>query len=1454
MRALFVTTSFESWRSQKRWRGRARECRWWSRPGLRWRRLPQHQRAAVHLEDAAALGGYAGVRASVAGSSSSSSSSSESPERLARRRSGESAGTVRRFYRYLGSDALAVQAAREALSQLLAELGHGGEALPAFSVEREDCYYVLVAAEAGAGTLSQGEEDILWWLLSETFEPERFSESIPFIPDALVEIGPRLNFQTAWCSNAMNIFRACGLQQVRRVERSRRYAVEFHSVAGVAEEPASSLATLVLAHREAFLQKFTARIHDRMTEQTYQRPLQSFETGIVPEPVYRVPLLRDGKAALQQLNQRMGLGLDAWDIDYYYNMFRGMNRDPTNVELFDIAQSNSEHSRHWLFRGRVVIDGEEQPHSLLDLVREPLRRNPTNSVLAFVDNSSSIRGPRPFRTLQPLFPDVPSEWAEHQADNDILMTAETHNFPSGVAPFPGAETGTGGRIRDTAATGTGSLVGVATAGYSVGNLRIPGYSLPWEDPSFQYPNHLESPLTICIQASNGASDYGNKFGEPVVQGFCRSFGLRLAVDGGGDRRVEYVKPIMFSGGLGQMDHRHAHKGAPQPGMCVVKVGGPAYRIGMGGGAASSMVQGDNRAELDFDAVQRGDAEMEQRAYRVIRACVEMGERNPIVSIHDQGAGGNCNVVKELIHPAGARIDVRQIIVGDETLSVLEIWGAEYQEQFGLLLRPESMPLFRQLCERENVPLAVLGQVDGSGKVVLFDSRSGEVVEELELERVLGQLPRKRFEDSRVHRPRPTALSLPMTTGASMITKSDHDLVSVLNRVLRLLSVGSKRFLTTKVDRSVTGLVARQQTVGPVQLPLADVAVAALSHVDEVGAATAIGEQCLKSLVWPAAMARMAVAEMLTNLAAARITRIEDIKCEANWMAAGKLSGELASMYEAAEALSAMMTTLGIAIDGGKDSVSMAARCPGEADTVRAPLTLVVSGYAPVLDVMRVLTPAIQRSGASEVLLLDPSDGRARLGASALAQVYGQVGDSCPDVESVGSLRAAFELVQQLIDEELALSYHDRSDGGLMVALLEMAFAGNCGLDMYVDPRRLDVLFSEEVGMLVEVPAEAAAAVMERAATTVVRDAGGVDRAHLSCRRVARTRRDKIIQFFQHERATAPALSMDMRDLRALWEETSFQLEALQANPICVAAEKKACYERHGLAYRVPFEVQRTPPHVLASPRAPRVAILREEGSNGDREMAAAFHLAGFRAVDVSMRDLSSGRVRLDDFRGVAFVGGFSFADVLDSAKGWAGVIRYRAEIAEQFERFRQRPDTFSLGVCNGCQLMALLGWVPGRFVRNESDRFESRFGLVRINAGTPAIMLRGMEEAVLGVWVSHGEGRAIFPLDDRPRVAPMQYADDSGEVVSVTDTSRGYPFCPNGSVDAIAAVCSADGRHLAMMPHPERTIHLFNWAYLPEEARQQWSVSPWLKMFQNAREWCEQTAEARDTQRDAAAA
>jgi phosphoribosylformylglycinamidine synthase len=1267
--------------------------------------------------------------------------------------------------------------------------------------------------------LTENERRVLTWLLAETYQPEGFGPRSMLDGGApVLEVGPRMSFQTAWSTNAVAVCHACGLTKIRRIERSRRFRVE-------ADRP--------LTDDECA--RFLSLVHDRMTECPYPRPLETFETGITPEPVRTVPLIGDGRRALERLNRELGLAFDEWDLDYYTTLFvERVRRDPTDVECFDIAQSNSEHSRHWFFRGRLRVDGVEAPKSLLALVKETLDAHPNNSVLAFRDNSSGIRG-YPVRTVLPAEVGAPSPFVSCRPEYHVIFTAETHNFPSGVAPFPGAETGTGGRIRDVHATGRGGLVIAGTAAYCVGNLRIPGYPLPWEDPSFVYPANLASPLEIEIEASNGASDYGNKFGEPVIQGFTRSFGARLA---NGERR-EWIKPIMFSGGIGQLDARHVEKGSPEPRMLVVKIGGPAYRIGMGGGAASSMVQGENVAELDFNAVQRGDAEMEQKVNRVIRACVELGDRNPIVSIHDQGAGGNCNVLKEIVAPAGARIEIRRVPVGDATLSVLEIWGAEYQENDALLIRPEHARVFGALCEREHAPFAFVGEITGDGRIVVRDEAADATPVNLELDAVLGAMPRKTFTLERAPAPRePLRLPPGLTVRQA------------LDRVLRLLSVGSKRFLTTKVDRSVTGLQARQQCCGPLQLTVSDVAVIAQSHLGLTGAATAIGEQPIKGLLDAAAMARLAAGEALTNLVWARVSALTDVKCSGNWMWAAKLPGEGAALYDAAVALHDILIALGIAIDGGKDSLSMAARAPdgrGGSETVKAPGSLVISAYATCPDITRTVTPDLKRPGASRLVYVDLAGGRRRLGGSALAQVFGQLGDEPPDLNDPALLARAFETVQTLLDERLILAGHDVSDGGLVTTLLEMAFAGNCGLDVDLGEATTDplaALFAEELGLVLEVDAAEQRRVLDAfrrarvsavplGSAVAVVSAGSVGSGGSADRIVIRA-------------GGRVVLDDDMRDLRDLWEATSFALDRLQADPDLVETEQRGLRHRTTPPYHLTYTPALTAPAVLDRAAQPCVAVIREEGSNSDREMASAFHLAGFEPWDVTMSDLVAGRVTLERFRGAAFVGGFSFADVLDSAKGWAGVLRFNQRVWSEFERFYARADTFSLGVCNGCQLFALIGWVPWRgldgraqprFIHNASGRFESRFPTVRIEP-SPAIMFRGMEGSRLGIWLAHGEGRAIFPdagaLErvERDGLVPLRFVDDAGEA---TET---YPFNPNGSVRGIAGLCSPDGRHLAVMPHPERTALPWNWAWMPESWKR-YEASPWLRMFQNAREWCE---------------
>jgi phosphoribosylformylglycinamidine synthase len=1291
-------------------------------------------------------------------------------------------------------------------------------------IETEYCFNIDTISP-----LTNKELNLLQWLLAETFEPENFSEKSfltqnpkPRTQNYILEVGPRMNFTTAWSTNAVSICHACGITKIIRIERSRRYKLTGNSKFEIRNS------------------NFLDLIHDRMTECQYPEPLTTFETGIKPEPVFIVPLIEKGKGALKKINTELGLGLDNWDIDYYYNLFvNDIGRNPTNVECFDLGQSNSEHSRHWFFKGKLIIDGIEKPYALIDIIRQPLKANPNNSVIAFKDNSSAIRGNK-IATIIPEYPDRTSRFRKARLKYHIIFTAETHNFPTGVAPFPGAETGTGGRIRDVHATGRGSLVIAGTAAYCVGNLRIPAYPLPWEDISFGYPANLASPLQIEIEASNGASDYGNKFGEPVIQGFTRSFGLRLP----DSERREWVKPIMFTGGIGQMDYRHTEKGKPKKKMLVVKIGGPAYRIGIGGGSASSMIQGENIAELDFSAVQRGDAEMEQKVNRVIRACVEKGKENPVISIHDQGAGGNCNVVKEIIYPAGAKIEIRKIQLGDNTLSVLEIWGAEYQENDALLIRADRIEMFLSLCKKEKVSCSAIGEITGDGYIMLYDGTDDSTPVNLDLSKVLGEMPQKTFHLETIV-PELKPLMLP----------EDITVRGAIERVLRLVSVGSKRFLTNKVDRSVTGLIVQQQCVGSLQLTLSNVAIVSQSHFGLAGAAMAIGEQPIKGLISPQAMARMSVGETITNIIWVKISTLEDIKCSGNWMWAAKLPGEGARIYDAAIALRDILLELGIAIDGGKDSLSMAAIVPvssGRTETVKAPGTLVISAYASCPDITKVITPDIKRPGESKFIYIDFGNGKNRLGGSALAQCYKQIGSESPDVDNPRLLKNAFNAVQHLIDKGLILSGHDRSDGGLIVTLLEMAFGGNCGININIEVKKirisedkksnlhnfstsqlLSLLFSEELGLVIEYLPE-----NEDSITGLLQE------NKILYQIIGNTIKEKEISISINGEIV---LKEDMRVLRDIWEETSYQLDRLQANTECVDEERKVNFDRKGPPFKLKFAPKRTSQRVLKKDLKPKVIIMREEGSNGDREMASAFFHAGFEVWDLTMTDLLEEGTILDEFRGIAFVGGFSYADVLDSAKGWAGVIRFNKKLYEQFHKFYERHDTFSLGVCNGCQLMALLGWVPWkgipdnmqpRFIQNKSGRFESRFPTVRI-LSSPSIMLKGMEGSNLGIWVAHGEGRLYFPdktiMQDilQKNLAPIRFVDDDEEF---TET---YPFNPNGSPSGITSLCSPDGRHLAMMPHPERVFLRWQWPYMPEDWKKNLKASPWLKMFQNAREWCE---------------
>jgi phosphoribosylformylglycinamidine synthase len=1243
--------------------------------------------------------------------------------------------------------------------------------------------------------LTAEELNILKYILADGFVAETISEK-PFIvnENGIIELGPRINFATASSTNLVAICHKCGLKKISRIEKSRRHSLG----------------------KGIDLHDFVKKNHDRMTECLYVKSLVSFQSVVDFSDNYTIPMIEEGPDALLRIN---GLAMDEQDRNFYYNYFVGYEkRNPTIMEIMDLNNANSEHSRHGHFKAKQIINGIEMPETLMDIVRSTLEANHENSIIGIRDNSSAIRGFEIW-TIMPEFSGKVSRFEKKKVTYHILFTAESHNHPTLIEPFQGSGTGIGGMLRDMNSTGSGSLIIAATAGYCVGNLLIGGYDLPWEDKNLIYPESKATPLNIIIRASDGASDYGNKFGVPVICGFTRSVDQKLA----NEERCGFVKPILFAGGIGQIDDKHTEKGEPEKGMLIVQIGGPAYGVGFGGGAASSKISGENEEKLDFDSVQRGDAEMENKANRVIRACVEMEDKNPIVSIHDQGAGGPANVLKELVGDAGGRINLDKIIRGDSTLSDLKVWVSEYQERFGFLIYPDRIEEFREICQREKVNCEILGEVAEDGRFVVYSDKSESNLVDLDLKKVLTGLPQKTFSDKRIAtilKP----LELPENLSVS----------EALHEVLRDLAVGSKRFLTNKVDRSVTGLIAQQQCCGPLQLTVSNVAVIAQSHFGFTGGATAIGEQPMKMMVDPKAGARMAMTEALTNLVWAKITKLEDVKCSGNWMWTPKISGEGAALYDAATALRDFMLKLKVAIDGGKDSLSMAVKI-GD-NLVKSPRQLVISAYAPVPDIRKVITPDIKMPGESELAFINFSAGKARLGGSALARVYGQNNcEESPDVENVFSLVRAFEAIQTLIEKDLILSGHDISDGGLITTLLEMAFSGNCGLDISMKNAQNPIrkLFAEEAGLVIEYEKDKSLEVLKILHRNMLwPDVIGI------------TQKNDRININYNDQTV---LGVSMPELRSRWEETSYQLERLQTNSGCADEERENIFKRTGPKYVVSFEPKPTSPQIIEIKEKPEVAILREEGSNGDREMASAFFQAGFSPWDITMSDLIEEKVSLDRFRGLVLVGGFSYADVPESAKGWASTIRFNEKLKKMFEDFYRRSDTFSLGVCNGCQLLALLGWVPWygipdhmqpRFASNLSGRFESRWSEVKI-IKSPSIMLEGMDGSSLGIWMAHGEGRLHFPDPKilahiiKKNLAPIVYVDDGG------NTTESYPFNPNGSPEGIAALCTPDGRHLAMMPHPERAFLNWQWPWMPKELKQRLEASPWLKMFQNAREWCE---------------
>ncbi|XP_070855529.1 phosphoribosylformylglycinamidine synthase isoform X4 [Drosophila suzukii] len=1095
------------------------------------------------------------------------------------------------------------------------------EGVGVLSVRTERCYHLEYSAQADHPLAL---DELLLWLVKQPLISDQslVKQSALQAEDRmqlLLEIGPRFNFSTPYSTNCVNIFHNLGYTEVRRMETSTRYLLTFGEGSDVPEAT-----------------RFVSLLGDRMTHCLYTEdntPKTTFDEQLPEQQAdwHFVPVLQEGRTALERINHELGLAFNDFDLNYYHNLFsKELRRNPTTVELFDCAQSNSEHSRHWFFSGRMVIDGVEQPKSLIRMIMDTQAHTNPNNTIKFSDNSSAIVG-FGHKVIVPLSVVAPGPVHLQNDQSDLIFTAETHNMPTAVSPFSGATTGTGGRLRDVQAVGRGGIPIAGTAGYCVGALHIPGYEQPYEPPHYKYPATFAPPLHVLIQASNGASDYGNKFGEPVISGFAISYGLNSA----DDTRNEYVKPIMFSGGLGTMPASMREKLPPTRGQLLAKIGGPVYRIGVGGGAASSLeIQGSGDAELDFNAVQRGDAEMENKLNRVVRACLELGDQNPILAIHDQGAGGNGNVLKELVEPgfAGAIIFSKEFQLGDPTITALELWGAEYQENNAILCKADHRDLLEKICRRERCPISFVGVVTGDGRVTLLESSAPKDFEQalnefncstaypfdLELKYVLGDMPKRTYDLKRELR-QLRELCLP----------KDLRLDEALERVLSLVAVGSKRFLTNKVDRCVGGLIVQQQCVGPLQAPLADYALATVSHFSNAGIATSIGTQPLKGLLDPAAMARMCVAEALSNLVFVKISQLADVKCSGNWMWAAKLPGEGARMFDACKELCHILEELQIAIDGGKDSLSMAAKV-GD-DTIKSPGTLVISTYAPCPDVQLRVTPDLKgpSSDFKSALLWINLESSLRLGGSALAQAYAQQGNETPNLTRSDLLGKAFKITQSLLVDGLLKAGHDVSDGGLIVCLLEMAIGGLSGLRVELseplkslksydaaveklDRPELALLFAEECGWVVEI----LDADLERV-RSIYNDAGvpnyylGItDGFGLDSRVVVK-------------HGASELLNQPLRLVYQKWERTSYELEKLQTNPECAEAEYNSLKYRQAPQYRGPLNLQAE--LSLKRSCAPvRVAVLREEGVNSEREMMACLLKANFEVHDVTMSDLLQG--------------------------------------------------------------------------------------------------------------------------------------------------------------------------------------------------------------------------------------
>ena len=1276
----------------------------------------------------------------------------------------------------------------EKLLQKAAALG-----LPEVKLKSEFWYFV-------------GSEKALDAATVEKLQALLAAQSVKETPEAreglhLFLVTPRLGTISPWASKATNIAENCGLEGIERIERGMAVWLE-----GCLNDEQK--------------QQWAALLHDRMTESV----LPDFQTAsklfhhLESETFSSVDVLGGGKEALVKANTEMGLALSADEIDYLVENYQALQRNPSDVELMMFAQANSEHCRHKIFNADFILNGEKQPKSLFGMIRDTHNAHPEGTVVAYKDNSSVIEGAK----IERFYPNAAENqgYRFHEEDTHIIMKVETHNHPTAIAPFAGAATGAGGEIRDEGATGKGSRPKAGLTGFTVSNLNIPDLKQPWEQ-DYGKPEHISSPLDIMIEGPIGGAAFNNEFGRPNLLGYFRTFEEKF------DGQVRgYHKPIMIAGGLGSIQAQQTHKDEIPEGALLIQLGGPGMLIGLGGGAASSMNTGTNDASLDFNSVQRGNPEIERRAQEVIDRCWQLGDQNPIISIHDVGAGGLSNAFPELVNDAGrgAVFKLREVPLEEHGLNPLQIWCNESQERYVLSILEKDLDTFRAICEREHCPFAVVGTATDDGHLKVRDDLFSNNPVDLPLNVLLGKPPKTTRSDQTVR-----SSEKPFNAGNIDITEAAY-------RILRLPTVAAKNFLITIGDRSVGGMTHRDQMVGKYQTPVADCAVTMMGFNTYRGEAMSMGEKPTVALFDAPASGRMCVGEAITNIAAVNIGDIGNIKLSANWMAACGNEGEDEKLYRTVEAVSKACQALDLSIPVGKDSLSMKTvwQDGEEKKSVVSPLSLIISAFAPVKDVRKTVTPELKNVEDSVLLFVDLGFGKARMGGSAFGQVYNNMSGEAPDLDDTDHLKAFYNVIQQLVAEDKLLAYHDRSDGGLFAALVEMAFAARCGLNVDltslvanqadVNEASIRALFNEELGAVIQIAKQdvAAAEALFKAAALPLHTVGTIGSD------------EKIVIRNQ----AGIVLEQTRADLQRAWQETSHAIQRLRDNPACADSEFALIgdNDRSALFADLKFDVNEdiAAPFVNSGAK-PKIAILREQGVNGQIEMAAAFTRAGFDAYDVHMSDLMAGRVHLADFKMLAACGGFSYGDVLGAGEGWAKSILFHPALRDQFAAFFADPNTLTLGVCNGCQMVSNLAEIiPGtagwpKFKRNLSEQFEARLSMVHVPKSA-SLILNEMQGSSLPVVVSHGEGRADFALhggkiSDGLGIA-LQYVDGQNQVTQT------YPLNPNGSPQSIAGVTNADGRVTIMMPHPERVYRAAQMSWKPED----WTeLSGWYRLFAGAR-------------------